>query len=241
MFPDDLCGPKAVIAALRLRDGSRKEKLDRCLREAEICADGGVDALLIAGDRFTAPEELASALELLRGAPCPLGVSAGGDFFKSWQLAQRFDAAFVLVSSVAGHLRREDDGAYADRLAACRAGSKIQVIGGVRFQQQPILSGRPWAEDLRLGMGRCDAVAVSGSGGGRETPTGKIRRFRAVAGAFPLVAAGGMTAATLGEKLAEADAVLVSGALRDTGRDSGRVDAGRVKAVMREAARLRDR
>lgn len=163
MFPDDICGPKAVIAALRLRGGGRKEKLDRCRREAELYTGCGVSALLIA-DRGAELQDLAAALELLRGWPCPLGVSAGGDFFKSWELARRSGAKFIFAASVAGQLRREEDAPYAEQLAACRAGSQIRVIGGVRFEQQPILSGRPWAEDLRLGMERCDAVAVSGSG-----------------------------------------------------------------------------
>lgn len=240
MFSDDLCGPKAVIAALRLRGGGRKEKLDRCLREAELYTGCGVSALLIA-DRGAELQDLAAALELLRGWPCPLGVSAGGDFFKSWELARRSGAKFIFAASVAGQLRREEDVPYAEQLAACRAGSQIRVIGGVRFEQQPILSGRPWAEDLRLGMERCDAVAVSGSGGGRETPVKKIERFRAVAGAFPLVVAGGVTAATLAEKLTVADAVIADRAFRDNGRDTGEVEPGRIKAFLQEAARLRDR
>ena len=67
MFPDDLCGPKAVIAALRLRGGGRKEKLDRCRREAELYTGCGVSALLIA-DRGAELQDLAAALELLRRA-----------------------------------------------------------------------------------------------------------------------------------------------------------------------------
>ena len=86
----------------------------------------------------------------------------------AFKLAAEFNAAFIQLDSVCGHLAH-DDLKFAKDLNALRSSSNAFLLGGVRFKYQPVNSGRAFDEDLTLGKGRCDALVVTGSGTGIGT------------------------------------------------------------------------
>ncbi len=107
------------------------------------------------------------------------------------------------------------------------------VVGGVRFKYQPGNSGRSLEEDLRLGMQRCDAIVVTGEGSAITTPHDKTREFRAVVGEdYPLVIGAGVTPASAAADLADADALIVGSALKDTYLDTGDVDEAHTRELV---------
>jgi len=86
-------------------------------------------------------------------------------------------------------------------------------------------------------MRHCDAIAVTGTGTGVDTDTEKIRQFREIIGAFPLVVAAGLTKETVKEKLSIGDAAIVGSTFKDTRKDTGDVTAAHVSEFMDEVRR----
>ncbi|MGI5888938.1 MAG: BtpA/SgcQ family protein [Oscillospiraceae bacterium] len=232
-FPEIFSVEKPVMAMLHLKGNNRQERMDRCLREAEIYSRCGADAMIVE-DYFGDSDDAEAALRLLSGKGYVLGVNILKDWQRSFRLADEYGARFIQIDSVSGHLRvGRDDEEFGEKIAVMRdLYPGIKVIGGVRFKYQPILSGRPLEADLRIGMTRCDAVAVTGTGTGRDTPISKLQEFRNIAGDFPLVAAAGVTPENAAEKLSVADAAIVGSTFKDTGKDTGEVSREKVTAFM---------
>jgi uncharacterized protein len=166
-----------------------------------------------------------------------LGVNVLKSFARSYQLARQYDARFMQVDSICGHLAPEGELAYFEMVDDFRKDGKVAVIGGVRFKYQPILSDRSLEADLAIGMRHCDAIAVTGDGTGMVTDTEKISQFRSIASDFPLVVAAGMTKDTIAEKLSIGDAAIVGSTFKDTRKDTGDVSAAHVREFMDEVRR----
>lgn len=96
------------------------------------------------------------------------------------------------------------------------------------------LSPRPLADEVQdtIARGCADAVIVSGSGTGAETPIESVRQVRAAAGSTPVLVGSGVTPETLPRLLAEADGVIVGTWLKRDGRVDAPVDLARVRDVM---------
>jgi uncharacterized protein len=235
MFLELFKTAKPVLAMLHLKGESPEERLKRAIIEADIYAEGGVDAMIVEdyyGD-LTDVENALAALSRQRPGYI-LGVNVLDDFAKSYELALQYGAKFMQVDSICGHLDPQDEKAYFERVDGYRKDHKIAVIGGVRFKYQPYLSNRSLQEDLEIGMRYCDAIAVTGVGTGFDTGTEKIRQFRVVLGDFPLVVAAGMTRETVREKLSIGDAAIVGSTFKDTRKDTGDVSAAHVREFMQE-------
>ena len=239
MFLDLFPVKKPVFAMLHFKGDSRKDKLERCLREAEIYRENGVDAMIVE-DYFGDSDDVKAGLEMLaqRGG-FTLGVNVLDNWELSWKYAKEYGAKFIQVDSVAGHLTPEEDIPYGEMIARYMEEGGMYVIGGVRFKYKPICSGNDVETDLRIGMQRCHAIAVTGEGTGMDSPTQKIIDFRKTVGDFPLVVAAGMTPDTVFEKLSLADAAIVGSTFKDTRKDTGDVCAAHVKEFMDKVFELR--
>lgn len=220
-FKEYLKTQKPVIAMLHLAGGCRSAKVSRALRETEIYLRNGVDAVLVEnyyGNGRDCEAVLKALQERMPEAVCGVNVlrpydwdedDAPGDGIDPFLLATQYDAKFIQIDSVCGHLPPDEDEAFARELAMSRALGSVPVLGGVRFKYQPVRSMRSLEEDLRLGMQRCDAIVVTGEGTGKKTPMEKIREFRKILGDFPLIAGAGLTADTVRETLSFCDGAIV--------------------------------
>jgi hypothetical protein len=210
------------------------------VREADIYAAGGVDAMIVE-DYYGDSTDVERVLAVLaRERPhYIIGVNVLDNFAKSYALAAQYGAKFMQVDSICGHLTRANESAYFAMIDSYRRGGSVAVIGGVRFKYQPYLSGRSLAHDLALGRQYCDAIAVTGSGTGIDTDMQKIHEFRAILGDFPLVIGAGMTVAQVADKLAVADAAIVGSTFKDTRKDAGEVSAAHVQEFMAAVDQLR--
>lgn len=233
MFLDLFPRPKPIMAMLHLKGDNRDDILSRAVREADIYAAGGVDAMIVE-DYYGDSTDVERVLAVLaRERPhYIIGVNVLDNFAKSYALAAQYGAKFMQVDSICGHLTRANESAYFAMIDSYRRGGSVAVIGGVRFKYQPYLSGRSLAHDLALGRQYCDAIAVTGSGTGIDTDMQKIHEFRAILGDFPLVIGAGMTVAQVADKLAVADAAIVGSTFKDTRKDSGEVSAAHVQEFM---------
>ena len=202
---------KPVIGMLHSREDENLHAVDRAKFETEIYLRSGVDALLVE-NYYGSEENVEMILRMLSNhySTVTYGVNILRDYKLSFELAQRYNARFIQIDSVCGHLCPEDDIKFADELGAMRNKyNNIVVLGGVWFKYQRLLSKRSLSEDIVLGMNRCDAVVVTGEKTGSITPIEKIMDFRDMLGKFPLVVGAGVTPGLLKYVLPLSDGLIV--------------------------------
>lgn len=224
---------KPVMAMLHLKADHKMSMLERAQAEVACFLENGVEALLVE-NYFGSAEDCEVVLAWLQKAyPHAIyGVNILGDYAKAFELAEKYNARFIQIDSVCGHLPPKADEIYAEELNTLRTQSKAVVLGGVRFKYQPVRSGRATEEDLHLGMQRCDAIVVTGDGTGMVTPIQKVQQFRNAIGDFPLIMGAGMTPDTVEEAFRYCDGAIVGSYFKEEHRDVGDVKAEYVRNFM---------
>lgn len=233
--------PKPILGMLHLSGASASEKLEIARRETETLIENGVDGVVVE-NYFGDASDVQRVLDwLAQSKPATLvGVNVLRDYRLAFSLARQFPVDFIQIDSVAGHLAPMEDEAYGAELAQLRQGSNAALLGGVRFKYQPVKSGRSEAEDIRIGMTRCDALVITGEATGLETDLQKVRRFRAVTGAdFPLLIGAGLTAANAAIQMREADGAIVGSFFKHNHTDSGIVLGAHVAELMETVRQAR--
>lgn len=233
---------KPIMAMLHLKGEDDGTMLERVRREVDTYVTNGVDAVIVE-DYFGTYDSMVQALEYVESQQLsiPYGVNCLNVDPMGFELARRFNAAFVQLDSVVGHVKPRDERSIAAFLAKERGDYAGYVLGGVRFKYQPVLSEHTVEEDLAIAKGRCDAVVVTQDATGQETSVDKVRRFRDALGpSFPLIVGAGLTPENACKTLCIADGAIVGSFFKDTGKDDGEVSGERVRLLMKEIARIRE-
>lgn len=226
---------KPILGMLHLAGEGPAVKLAQAEEEARIMAGEGVDGLVVE-NYFGDADDVERVLDRLSGLGLgvKIGVNVLRDDVRAFALARRYPVSFIQVDSVAGHLSPENDISFATDFAARRASVPSLLLGGVRFKYQPVLSGRPEEEDVRLGAQRCDGLVVTSDATGQPTDMDKVARFRAATGGtVPLLIGAGLTETNAVEQLAHADGAIVGSWFKHDHQDTGRVEASHVARLMR--------
>lgn len=226
---------------VHLKGEGTEEKLNIAKREIDQLIENGVDAVIIE-NYFGSPEHVEAVLSYIQSERKEIvyGVNVLDHDPLAFELAAKYEAKFIQLDSVAGHLPIEADSAFHECMRSMREQTNAFVLGGVRFKYQPYLSGRSLEEDMKIGMERCDAIVVTGDGTGMETDMEKIKAFRTIVGEdFPLVIGAGLTADNVATQLSIGDAAIVGSYLKDTYKDDGNVSVAHVQEFMRAVEKIR--
>ncbi len=227
---------KPVIGMLHLMGDAKMNTLERAIHEIEIYKAEGVDAFLVENYFGTVADCRNVLAWLNENMPDAVyGVNILGDMETAFALANLYNARFIQIDSVCGHLKAGQDAMFEKKLSSLRANSDACVLGGVRFKYQPVRSGRTLEEDLIIGMNRCDCVVVTGAGTGMETPEDKILSFRKTLRDFPIVTGAGVTEDTVKRTLLLSDGVIVGSYFKDNHRDFGEMNQTYVHNFMNAA------
>ncbi len=232
---------KPIIGMLHLgRRYNISDALELTKKEIDIYLENGVDGLIVE-DYFGDYNEVFQTLEYLQTYKddTVYGVNYLRNYQVALELTKFFNAKFVQIDSVCGHLIPEEDIKYAQALNELRESYNIPIIGGVRFKYQPYLSGRALEEDLALGMERCDGIVVTGLGTGKETPLEKVQEFRQIVKDFPLIIGAGLTPDNCIPSLLNADAAIVGSYFKYNHKDENEVSKENVKRLVRTINTLR--
>ena len=226
---------KCILGMLHLKGETDEEILERAKRELDIYMRQGLSAVIV--ENYFRQEETQYAEKVLNYLQsCRKEVVYGVNMLEhdpeGFAAARAYDARFIQLDSVAGHLYPEEDVEFGRNMEKWRAGTQALVFGGVRFKYQPYRSGRSLQEDLALGMVRSDAIVVTGEGTGMETSMDKINQFRELMGGFPLLIGAGMTPENARERLQAADGAIVGSYFKDNYKDNGEVDETHVRRFM---------
>lgn len=232
---------KPIIAMVHLKGDTPDEIFERAKEEIRIFEENGVDGIMLEnyyGNYYDLERILeyvsTSNLSIPYGVNC-LNVDAMG-----FELANRYNASYIQVDSVVGHVKPRDEATLEEFFKLYRGNCKAYLIGGVRFKYQPVLSEKTVEEDLQIGMTRCDAIAVTENATGEETSMEKIELFRRNLGDFPLVIAAGVTLENAKKQLEIGDIAIVGSYFKDTFKDTGDVSADHVKTFMNEINKIRE-
>lgn len=231
---------KPIFGMLHLKGESNEEILKRAIDEIKIYVDNGVDAVVVE-NYFGKPHHVEIVLQHLKEHTTDItyGVNLLDNDVLGFEMAKKYDAKFIQLDSVAGHLIVEEDVEFNEFMQKNRQECKALVFGGVRFKYQPYNSGRSLEEDLKIGMTRCDAIVVTGDATGMETNSDKIKSFRSIIGEFPLIIGAGITPSNCKEQLELANGAIVGSYFKDTYKDTGDVDENHVKEMISAVNKVR--
>lgn len=229
-FNDTFQNKKSVIGMIHTNSDSNISVLELAKKEIEVYLNNGIIPLV--ENYFGSDEDCEEVLEWLQKThgDTVYGVNILGDYYKAFELADRYGAKFIQIDSVCGHLRPEKDEEYAESLNFLRKKyPNITVLGGVRFKYQSVRSGRTTAEDLLLGMERCDAIVCTGEGTGKATPMSKLEQFKSTVGDFPVIVGAGVTIFTAKETMEKSDGMIVGSWFKFGHHDYNMVNEAYVK------------
>lgn len=224
---------KPIIGMIHLKGESDKDIFERGKREIDLMISNGIDGLMLE-NYFGNYDNLEQILEYAcsQKLGVPYGVNCLNVDAMGFELASRYQAQYLQVDSVAGHVKPRDDASLEAFFRLYRERCPAYLIGGVRFKYQPVLSERTLEEDLQIGMTRCDAIAVTGAATGEETSMDKILTFRRLIGSFPLVIAAGMTKENAREQLKVGDMAIIGSYFKDNFKDYGEVSGEHIREFM---------
>ena len=224
---------KPVLGMIHLSTQQGMTMLELAKRETEIYLRSGIHPLI--ENYFGSDEDCETVLEWISEAhpEAVYGLNILGDYHKAFELAERYNARFIQIDSVCGHLKPARDAEYEEELAETRRKYDCVLLGGVRFKYQAVRSGRSVEEDLRIGMHRCDAIVCTGEGTGLATPMQKLSDFKDVVGDFPVVVGAGVTLETAKETAKKSDGAIVGSWFKDGHDASGVVNEQYVEEFMK--------
>lgn len=231
---------KPVLGMLHLVGETFAERLATAIKEAHILDEAGFDGVIVE-NYFGDIPDVEAVLKALgdKRLRCRVGINILGNTEKAFVLADRYRVDFIQVDSVCGHLPPDEDVAYGRRLTELRAGCDAVLLGGVRFKYMPVRSGRSEAEDLRIGMTRCDAIVVTSDATGQPTDMDKVRRFRDALGPDrPLLIGAGLTPENVADRFSVADGGIVGSWLKDNHQDNGQISPKHVEIFLDSARGL---
>jgi len=261
-------GLKPVIGMVHLpplpaspRGGTLEEALASAQRDAEVLTGAGVDGLLVenfgdapfAKDRVPPVTVAAMAVvcrELRRDHNVPLGVNVlRNDAEAALSLATVTGCDFIRVNVHVGAVVA-DQGVIEGRaretvLLRRTLGSSVLIFADVRVKHSRPLGGPSGAADLvgeakeTRERGLADALVLSGVATGSPADPDDFGRVRDALPGTPLLAGSGVTEANLGEFWPVTDGIIVGSSLKETGEATSPVDAGRTRAFLAAAGRLR--
>ncbi len=212
-----------------------KNPVQRALREIALFEEEGISGAIIENyygsmeDVVKTLEETATSLTL----KIPRGVNIlPNEFENAFFLAHLYGAEFIQLDHVAGAYTNGKmfDIALYDRYRQNYL--DVSVLGGVWPKYYTPFAGSNLETDLRVGMGRADAIVVTGAGTGKETPFEKISQFRNVLGDYPLIIGAGLTPENAYQQLSLADGAIVGTALKVGNETGNEVDRAKVRDLM---------
>ncbi len=229
-----------IMGMLHLKGETDQEVLERAKEEIEVYYKNHVDAVIVE-NYFGSEDQMELVLSYLKEQyPEKIyGVNCLDNDKKGFELARKYDAKFLQLDSVAGHLTPEEEKDFEQFIQEERKKTNALVFAGIWFKYQPYRSGRTLEEDLEIGITRCDAVVVTQDKTGQETSMDKIKQYRELIGEKPLIIGAGVTTENVREQFEVGDGAVVGSYFKDSYKDVGDVDASHVKTFMNRVMEVR--
>ena len=216
------------------------EPVKRALEEIAIFEEEGLDGAIIENYHGSIGEVIKTLQEVSKLIlNLVIGINIlPNKFDQAFILAHKYRADFIQLDQVAGSyisgkLDFELYKSFKERY------SDIIILGGVWPKYYQPVNGSDLETDVRNGMERAEAIVVTGSGTGIETPLEKINKFRNILGNHPLVVGAGLTVDNAYEQLCIADGAIVGTSFKIDSSTYNPIDQRNVKEFMSVAREAR--
>lgn len=225
---------KPIIGMIHL---SSEFPLKRAIYEIELLAQEGVEACLIENYHGSTQD----VIDLLRHytdnarPKIEFGVNIlPNNFQEAFELAALFNCSFIQMDVITGKYQRTTSVDIETYTKYRETFPEIQVLGGVfpKYYTPVDASIEALTDYLKEARLLCDAVVVTGSGTGKETPLDKIKTFRSILGDFPLIIGAGLDVDNAIEQMEYADGGIVGSAFKPSKATTARILEPLVKEFM---------
>lgn len=232
---------KPIIGMIHLKGNSDEDILERAKREIDLYIENKIDGIMLENyyGTYVHLEQILDYV-LQQKISIPYGVNCLNIDAMCFELATKYKTDFMQIDSVVGHVKPRDEATLEAFFQMYREKCPAYLIGGVRFKYQPVLSEKTIEEDLKIGMTRCDAIAVTQNATGEETSMEKIQLFRDTIGSFPLVIAAGVTAKNVEKQLRVGDMAIVGSYFKDNYKDEGELCPKHIEELMIHVRKVRE-
>lgn len=210
-----------VIAMLHLAGKSRKAVVETALQEMALFEKKGVEAVIVENYHGDVQDVINVLAELQGKFPSiTVGVNIlPNEYDIALELAHIFGAKFIQMDFVSGAYGSKKNPTVLDLKKYEEARAKfpdVFVMGGVWPKYYRPVEGSDLTADLLAAKKLADAVVVTGSGTGMETPTEKIKIFRKILGPkFPLIIGAGVTLDNVAEQLPIGQGLIIGSYFKD--------------------------
>jgi len=234
---------KPILGMIHL-SGPQDQVLERAKKEILIYQEEGVDGIILENYHSGMFHLESICIEAMgmraRGEINMLvGVNAlPNNFEMAMKYAYGYYHNFVQVDYIAG-LYDNHSQIDPEALAEYREKYPVKVLGGVWPKYYTPVAGSNLEVDLNEGVERTDAVVVTGSATGKETPLDKIKQFRDICGNHPLIIGAGLDASNVAEQLPFSDGAIVGSCFKPYKRTTELVSRTLVKEFMDEVKKVR--
>ncbi len=254
---------KAIIGMVHLlplpgspRFEGEEELRSRALSDALALYHGGVDALLFEnyGDVPFSPGRVEPHVvaymtsiieEVRREVPLPVGVNVlRNDALAALAVASAVRGEFIRVNVHTG-AKLAWEGVIQGRAHEtlryrAKLGSRVKIFADIAVKHASPLAEVSLEEEIASNVerGLADAVILTGRTTGEPPGVEELERAR-LCTEVPVIVGSGLSVENCSKLLSVADAAIVGSSLKEGGRASQPVSEERVRALMREVAKLR--
>lgn len=232
---------KPLLGMVHLKGINDDDILNRAKTEIDMYYRLGIDGVIVE-NYFGNYYHMRMALAYLKDHyPNKIyGVNALNFDVLGFELANTYQADFIQLDSVVGHVKPRDEASMEAFLKLYRSQTDALVFGGVRFKYQPVLSDKSLSEDLAIAIHRCDAIVVTGEGTGLETDLAKIKTFRSEIKDFPLLVGAGLNCQNAKEQMQFADGAIVGSYFKENHQDTGELNPNYVEEMISLFRKIRE-
>jgi len=216
----------------------------RALDEIKIYAEEGVDGCIIENYHGSF-DDVVDVLKKLQDIKAGLRVGINilpNEYKQAFEIGNRYSVDFIQLDHVAGVYGRGVRVDVEDYLMEKdKHWHKPLVYGGVWPKYYQPMAGSVLEDDINAAIPLCDGIVVTGSGTGKETPLGKIKKFKEIIGdKTELIVGAGVDVSNVAEQLAIADGAIVGSCFKQYKLTQEKVSRSLVQEFMREVMKLNE-
>lgn len=204
--------------------------LERALEEIQIYQSEGLQGAIVENYHGNT-DDVIEVLRNLKDNKIEIGINIlPNEYEVAFELADQYGASFIQMDYISGRYEKNTFLDVDHYKFYRNKYPNISVLGGVWPKYYQPVKGSDLKEDLTKAKMLCDAIVVTGSGTGKETPLDKIKTFREIVGDFPIIIGAGLTSDNI-EQLKFANGAIV-GSYFKNGDTTLKVDKDLVKKFM---------
>ncbi len=241
---------KEIIGMIHL---AGPDTIEKAMDEIKIYEEEGLSGIIIE-NYHGGVEDVIRVLERLKYEPTKLCVGINilpNEYKVAYEICDMYpQIQFIQLDYVSGNYDRTEKSINIDELLILWDNhSTVKLFGGVWPKYYTPIEGSVLEDDIMGGLLVADAIVVTGTATGMETPLDKVKTFRTLMDGDrtdkfqgykrPLIIGAGLTPLNVRDQLVYAQGAIVGSAFKPNGRTNQMVDRDLVRVFMDEVRKIK--